>query len=82
MNASVANLIKGARRLRISGMRSTEAQRHLVCAWQEHRDRRPRCKPMCLRILSLCWHEENLVHGAARIGLEGEERSPGDVFRL
>lgn len=42
MNKPVTNLIKGARRVRTSEMLSADEERALICAWQQHGDRRAR----------------------------------------
>lgn len=42
MNKPVTNLIQGARRVRSSEMLSAEEERALICAWQQHGDRRAR----------------------------------------
>jgi len=42
MNKPVTNLIKGARRVRTSQMLSADEERALICAWQQHGDRRAR----------------------------------------
>lgn len=42
MNKPVTNVFDGARRIRSSAMLSVDEERALICAWQEHGDRRAR----------------------------------------